>query len=86
MLLQIFSENLKWHFRFSTFLGDFTLHIIGGQNGSLSVARIDEQEFALEHLKAGHDETCGTGLGDGACVEIVDLHGAVEVEVKTHGG
>ena len=67
-------------------LGDFTLHIIGGQNGSLPVARIDEQEFALEHLKAGHDEACGTGLGDGTCVEIVDLHGAVEIEIKTHGG
>ena len=48
------------------------------------VLGVNEEEFALKHLEAGHREAGGAGFGNGACVDVVDFHRAVEIKVEAY--
>ena len=46
---------------------------------------LQEPQFRLQHLELGHGTAGSAGNLEGTSIEIVDLHGTVEVVVQSHG-
>ena len=46
---------------------------------------LQEPQFRLQHLELGHGTAGSAGNLEGTGVEIVDLHGTMEVVVQSHG-